>query len=53
MEVEYDLRTKKNPIGVATYQLQSKLPADLKGKLPSAKQLADVVRATLPEKSAP
>ena len=48
VEVEYALRTKANPIGVATYQLQSKLPADLKGKLPTAKQLADVVRTVLP-----
>jgi hypothetical protein len=38
---------------VAVYQLQSKLPAHLKGKLPTAKQLADVVRAVLPERSAP
>ncbi|MFZ4438159.1 MAG: PDDEXK nuclease domain-containing protein [Syntrophales bacterium] len=52
VEVEYALRTKANPIGVAAYQLQSKLPADLKGKLPTAKQLADVVRAALPERSA-
>jgi predicted nuclease of restriction endonuclease-like (RecB) superfamily len=50
VEVEYALRTKANPIGVAAYQLQSKLPAALKGKLPTAKQLADVVRAVLPEK---
>ncbi len=53
VEVEYALRTKMNPIGVAAYQLQSKLPADLKGKLPTAKQLAGVVRAVLPERSAP
>ncbi len=53
VEVEYALRTKANPIGVAVYQLQSKLPAHLKGKLPTAKQLADVVRAVLPERSAP
>jgi predicted nuclease of restriction endonuclease-like (RecB) superfamily len=53
VEVEYALRTKANPIGVAVYQLQSKLPADLKGKLPTAKQLADVVRAVIPERSAP
>jgi len=51
IEVEYALRTKTNPIGVAAYQLQSKLPATLKGKLPTAKQLSDVVRAVLPEKS--
>ena len=48
--VVYALRTKRNPIGVAVYQLQSKLPADLRGKLPTAKQLANVVRAVLPEK---
>ena len=53
VEVEYALRTKMNPIGVAAYQLQSKLPADLKGKLPTAKQLADVVRSVLPGRSAP
>ncbi len=34
-----------NPIGVATYALQSKLPGELKGKLPTAKQLADIRRA--------
>jgi predicted nuclease of restriction endonuclease-like (RecB) superfamily len=48
VEVEYALKTKNNPIGVAEYHLQSKLPANLKGKLPTAKQLADLVRATLP-----
>ena len=48
VEVEYALRTKANPIGVAAYQLQPKLPAALKGKLPTAKQLADVIRAVLP-----
>jgi len=48
VEVEYALKTKNNPIGVAEYHLQSKLPANLKGKLPTAKQLADVVRTTLP-----
>jgi hypothetical protein len=51
VEVEYALRTKKNPIGVAVYQLQSKLPGELKGKLPTVKQLSDVVKATLPSKS--
>ncbi|MBI5589134.1 MAG: DUF1016 domain-containing protein [Deltaproteobacteria bacterium] len=53
VEVEYALRTKANPIGVATYQLQSKLPTHLKGKLPTSKQLADVVRAALLERIAP
>jgi predicted nuclease of restriction endonuclease-like (RecB) superfamily len=50
VEVEYALMTKRNPIGVAVYCLQSKLPGELKGKLPTAKQLSEVVRATLPEK---
>ena len=49
VEVEYALRTKANPIGVAAYQLQSKLPGELKGKLPTAKQLADIVRAEMEE----
>lgn len=53
VEVEYALRAKRNPIGVAVYQLQSKLPANLKGKLPTAKQLADVVRSVLPARSRP
>lgn len=44
VEVEYALRTKANPIGVAAYQLQSKLPAELKGKLPTAKQLVELIR---------
>ncbi|MBI5741022.1 MAG: DUF1016 domain-containing protein [Nitrospirae bacterium] len=47
VEVEYALRTKANPIGVAAYHLQSKLPGELKGKLPTAKQLAGIVRAEL------
>jgi predicted nuclease of restriction endonuclease-like (RecB) superfamily len=49
VEVEYALKTKQNPIGVAEYKLRSKLPADLKGRLPTARQLADVVRAEMPE----
>jgi hypothetical protein len=52
VEVEYALRAKKNPIGVAVYQLQPHLPANLRGKLPSAKQLAAVVRSVLPARSA-
>ena len=47
VEVEYALRTKANPIGVAAYALQSRLPGELKGKLPTAKQLADIVRAEM------
>ncbi|MFM8982464.1 MAG: YhcG family protein [Spartobacteria bacterium] len=45
IEVEYALRTKSNAIGVATYELQSKLPGEFKGKLPTQKQLADLFRS--------
>jgi hypothetical protein len=44
-----EIRTKANPIGLATYELQSKLPAEMKGKLPSARQLRAAVRSVLPE----
>jgi predicted nuclease of restriction endonuclease-like (RecB) superfamily len=47
IEVEFALKTKTNPIGVAEYQLQSKLPAELKGRLPSVKQLSGAVRDIL------
>ena len=47
VEVEYALKTKRNPIGVAAYRLQSKLPGEMKGKLPTAKQLSDVVRTVI------
>jgi predicted nuclease of restriction endonuclease-like (RecB) superfamily len=48
IEVEFALKTKTNPIGVAEYQLQARLPAEFKGRLPTAKQLADAVRAAFP-----
>ena len=48
IEVEYALRSKTNPIGVAQYELQTKVPAELEGKLPTAEQLASVVRRSLP-----
>ncbi|MBI5300002.1 MAG: DUF1016 domain-containing protein [Deltaproteobacteria bacterium] len=44
LEVEFALKSKSNPIGVAEYHLQSKLPDKLKGKLPSPKQLQEIVR---------
>ena len=47
LEVEFALKTKGNPIGVAEYQLQPKLPAELKGKLPTAKQLADAMKGEM------
>jgi predicted nuclease of restriction endonuclease-like (RecB) superfamily len=51
VEVEYALKTKTNPIGVAEYQLSPQLPAEYKGRLPTARQLADAVRDVIaPEK---
>lgn len=48
VEVEFALRTKANPIGVAAYKLQPRLPAELKGKLPSARQLTAAMKGVLP-----
>jgi predicted nuclease of restriction endonuclease-like (RecB) superfamily len=48
VDVEFALKTKANPIGVAEYRLQSTLPAEMKGRLPTARQLAEVVRDNLP-----
>lgn len=47
VEVEFALKTKANPIGVAEYQLQDRLPSEFKGYLPTAKQLSDAVRESL------
>ena len=46
--VEFSLKTKRNPIGVAEYQLTEKLPRELKGKLPSERELR---RALLSDKT--
>ena len=37
--VEYALRDSHKPIGVATYRIIRRLPAELKGKLPDPKQI--------------
>ena len=37
--VEFSLKSKTNPIGVARYELTDKLPRELKGKLPSGQEL--------------
>ena len=41
--VEFALKSKTNPIGVAEYQLKPTLPKELKGKLPSAKELGAAI----------
>jgi predicted nuclease of restriction endonuclease-like (RecB) superfamily len=48
VEVEFALKTKANPIGVAEYQLQPRLPAEFRGKLPTARQLSNVLRLSIP-----
>lgn len=48
LEVEYALKSKANPIGVAEYRLQPKLPAAFKGRLPTARQLTAAIRPILP-----
>ena len=50
VEVEFALKTKAYPIGVAEYQIQPKLPAQFKGQLPTARQLSDAMREILPPK---
>jgi predicted nuclease of restriction endonuclease-like (RecB) superfamily len=37
--VEFALQGNQQPIGVSTYQIQSQLPDDLQGKLPTVEQL--------------
>ena len=44
LEVEFALKSKPNPIGVAEYQLQSTLPEEFKGKLPTSQQLREALR---------
>jgi predicted nuclease of restriction endonuclease-like (RecB) superfamily len=39
--VEFSLKAKHNPIGVAEYQLYHELPEELQGKLPTAQELTE------------
>lgn len=48
--VEYSLRGRSNPIGVADYRMRATLPKELKGKLPTATELQNVVQRALKEK---
>ncbi len=49
LEVEFSLKTKNNPIGVAEHHLTPKLPKELKGKLPSERQLLAVMKEAITE----
>lgn len=48
LEVEFALKSKTNSIDVAEYQLRTTLPKELKGKLPTPKQLSEAL--SLPAK---
>lgn len=48
LEVEFALKSKGNPIGVAEYQLNATLPRELKGKIPSGRDLSKALG--LPQK---
>jgi predicted nuclease of restriction endonuclease-like (RecB) superfamily len=48
--VEFSLKTKTNPIGVAEYHLTGKLPRALKGKLPSERQLLVAVKEAIEDR---
>lgn len=50
LEVEFALKSKTNPIGVAEYHLKPTLPKALQGKLPSAKELRKAVGLSMKQK---
>ena len=43
IEVEYSLRSSSKPIGVSEYKLTHELPSKLKGKVPTAKELKQML----------
>lgn len=43
MEVEFALRTSNKPIGVSEYKLTNELPENLKGKVPTSKELKQML----------
>lgn len=45
--VEYALKDMQSPMGIATYQLQDKLPKEMKGLLPSSEEIAKRLEAFL------
>jgi predicted nuclease of restriction endonuclease-like (RecB) superfamily len=53
MEVEFSLLRKQNAIGVASYRLLNDLPKELRGKLPSAKELKEVLARAMASESTP
>ena len=49
LEIEFGLKSKTIPIGVAEYHLKGALPARLRGKPPTAKQMEDALRGAMPD----
>ncbi len=49
IEVEYALRSTSKPIGVTEYNFTHKLPEQLKGKMPSRKQLKQMLSKAMEE----
>jgi len=47
LEVEYSLRTSPKPIGVSEYKLTQELPTKLKGKVPTAKELKQMLSTAI------
>lgn len=47
IEVEYSLRSSPKPIGVSEYKLTNELPNKLKGKVPTAKELKQMLKMAI------
>ena len=41
--IKYALRTSSKPIGVSEYRLTKELPNELKGKVPTSKELKEMI----------
>ena len=46
LEVEFSLKSKTNPIGVATYQLHPHVPPAYRGKLPTDEDWQRLIEST-------
>ena len=51
LEVEFSLKSKANPIGVATYQLYPQVPEEYQGLLPTNEDWQRLLASALPEEN--
>jgi predicted nuclease of restriction endonuclease-like (RecB) superfamily len=51
LEVEFSLKSKANPIGVATYQLYPQVPEEYKGMLPTNEDWQRLLASALPQEN--